>query len=224
MSIVRLSCGPPGGGGRHQGVRSRREYALPPGAVGELWSRGPMNVAGYWNKPEATAATFVDGWVRTGDLARIDDEGFCFIIDRAKDMLIRGGENIYCVEVENALYEHPAVMDAAVVGRPHRTLGEEPVAVVTLTSGADASEDELRGFVAERLAAFKVPVQSPGAERDAAAKRERQDPEGAAEAAVRGGGLSRLRERRISSRRSRSCSRSSSADRTAHSSGRSLAP
>jgi long-chain acyl-CoA synthetase len=117
-----------------------------------------MNVAGYWNKPEPTAATFVDGWVRTGDLARLDEEGFCFIIDRAKDMLIRGGENIYCVEVENALYEHPAVMDAAVVGRPHRTLGEEPVAVVTLTSGARASEDELRGFVAERLAAFKVPV------------------------------------------------------------------
>ena len=117
-----------------------------------------MLVAGYWNKPEATAATFIDGWVRTGDLARLDEEGFCFIIDRAKDMLIRGGENIYCVEVENALYEHPAVMDAAVVGRPHRTLGEEPVAVVTLTSGADAGEDELRGFVAERLAAFKVPV------------------------------------------------------------------
>jgi long-chain acyl-CoA synthetase len=132
---------------------------LPPGEVGELWSKGPMNVKCYWNKPEATAQTFVDGWVRTGDLAKLDEEGFCFIIDRAKDMLIRGGENIYCVEVENVLYDHPAVMDAAVVGIPHRTLGEEPGAVVTLKPGAHATEEELRAHVAERLAAFKVPVQ-----------------------------------------------------------------
>ena len=97
--------------------------------------------------------------MRTGDLARLDEEGFCYIVDRAKDMLIRGGENIYCVEVENALYDHPAVMDAAVVGIPHRTLGEEPGAVVTLKPGAQATEDELRAFVAERLAAFKVPVE-----------------------------------------------------------------
>jgi long-chain acyl-CoA synthetase len=128
------------------------------GEVGELWSNGPQVVKGYWNKPEATAQTFVDGWVRTGDLAKIDDEGFCYIIDRAKDMLIRGGENIYCIEVENALYDHPSVMDAAVVGIPHRTLGEEPGAVVTLKAGAHATEDELRAHVAERLAAFKVPV------------------------------------------------------------------
>jgi long-chain acyl-CoA synthetase len=131
---------------------------LPGGEVGELWCRGPQVVRGYWNKPEATAQTFVDGWVKTGDLARLDDEGFCFIIDRAKDMLIRGGENIYCIEVENVLFDHPAVMDAALVGIPHRTLGEEPGAVVTLKPGATASESELRAFVAERLAAFKVPV------------------------------------------------------------------
>ena len=131
---------------------------LPAGEVGELWSFGPMNVKGYWNKPEASAQTFVDGWVRTGDLAKLDEEGFCYIIDRAKDMLIRGGENIYCVEVENALYDHPAVMDAAVVGIPHRTLGEEPGAVVTLKPGMHATEEELRAHVAERLAAFKVPV------------------------------------------------------------------
>jgi long-chain acyl-CoA synthetase len=131
---------------------------LPPGQIGELWAKGPNIVKAYWNKPEATAQTFVDGWVRTGDLARLDEEGFCFIIDRAKDMLIRGGENIYCVEVENALYEHPDVMDAAIVGIPHRTLGEEPGAVVTLKPGGTATETELRGFVAERLAAFKVPV------------------------------------------------------------------
>jgi long-chain acyl-CoA synthetase len=126
--------------------------------VGELWAKGPMIVKNYWNKPEATAQTFVDGWVRTGDLARVDEEGFCFIIDRAKDMLIRGGENIYCIEVENVLYDHPAVMDAALVGIPHKTLGEEPGAVVTLKPGAEATEAELRAHVAEHLAAFKVPV------------------------------------------------------------------
>jgi long-chain acyl-CoA synthetase len=129
------------------------------GQVGELWSRGPMNCKLYWNKLEATAQTFVEGWVRTGDLARLDEEGFCYIVDRAKDMLIRGGENIYCVEVENVLYDHPAVMDAAVVGVPHRTLGDEPAAVVTLKPDLEATEAELLAHVAERLAAFKVPVQ-----------------------------------------------------------------
>ncbi len=132
---------------------------LPPGEVGELWGRGPNIVKEYWRKPGPSAETFVDGWVRTGDLARIDDEGFVFIIDRAKDMLIRGGENIYCVEVENALYDHPAVMDAAIVARPHHSLGEEPAAVVTLKDGGHASADELRAFVAARLAGFKVPVE-----------------------------------------------------------------
>jgi long-chain acyl-CoA synthetase len=128
------------------------------GEVGELWARGPNIVKCYWNKPEASAQTFVDGWVRTGDLARLDEEGFCFIIDRAKDMLIRGGENIYCIEVENVLYEHPAVMDAALVPVPHHSLGEEPGAVVHLKPGLHATEEELRAFVAGKLAAFKVPV------------------------------------------------------------------
>jgi long-chain acyl-CoA synthetase len=131
---------------------------LSPGGVGELWVKGPSIVKGYWQNPDATAATFVDGWLRTGDIARLDDEGFCTILDRAKDMLIRGGENIYCVEVENALYGHPAVIDAAVVGIPHHSLGEEPGAVVTLKAGMSATEAELRAFVAERLAAFKMPV------------------------------------------------------------------
>ncbi len=131
---------------------------LPPDTVGELWARGPMIVSGYWNKPEATAATFVDGWVRTGDLARIDAEGFLFIVDRAKDMVIRGGENIYSVEVENILYAHPAVTDAALIGIPHKTLGEEPAAVVHLAPGERATEEELRDWVRARLAAFKVPV------------------------------------------------------------------
>ena len=140
------------------GSSARTARPCPPGEVGELWFKGPNVVKGYWNRPDATAETFVEGWVKTGDLARTDEDGYCYIVDRAKDMLIRGGENIYCVEVENALYEHPAVMDAAVVGIPHRTLGEEPAAVVTLKPGLSAAEDELRAFVAARLAAFKVPV------------------------------------------------------------------
>ncbi|HVJ01539.1 MAG TPA: long-chain fatty acid--CoA ligase, partial [Sphingomonas sp.] len=119
---------------------------------------GPMIVKGYWNKPEATAETFVDGWVRTGDLARLDEEGFLYIVDRAKDMVIRGGENIYSVEVEDVLYAHPAVSDCALIGIPHKTLGEEPVAVVHLAPGTQASEAELQEWVRARIAAFKVPV------------------------------------------------------------------
>ncbi|MDE0880103.1 MAG: class I adenylate-forming enzyme family protein [Sphingomonas bacterium] len=131
---------------------------LPVGEVGELWARGPMIVKGYWNKPDATAETFIDGWVRTGDLARLDEEGFCYIVDRAKDMVIRGGENIYSTEVENVLYEHPAVTDCAIIGIPHRTLGEEPAAIVHLAPGKSTSEAELQAWVRERLAAFKAPV------------------------------------------------------------------
>ena len=152
------SCGPPVAAADLEIRADDGVTLLPSGAIGELWARGPMIVAGYWNNPEASAATFVDGWVRTGDLAWLDDEGFCFIADRAKDMLIRGGENIYSSEVENALYEHPAVTDAAVIGIPHRTLGEEPAAVVHLAPGLAASEAELQAFVRERIAAFKVPV------------------------------------------------------------------
>ena len=129
------------------------------GAVGELCYKGPIVVRGYWNNPEATAETFVDGWIKTGDLAKIDEEGFVFIVDRAKDMLIRGGENIYCVEVENALYDHPAVMDAAVIGKAHKTLGEEPLAVVHLKPGAQATSEQLRHHCAQKIAAFKVPVE-----------------------------------------------------------------
>ncbi|MDB5541868.1 MAG: fatty acid--CoA ligase [Devosia sp.] len=131
---------------------------LASGRIGELWVKGPQIVKGYWNKPEATAETFQEGWLRTGDLVKVDTEGFLFIVDRAKDMLIRGGENIYCVEVENALFDHPDVIDAAVVGIPHRTLGEEPAAVVHLRPTAATTEAELREYVRERLAAFKVPV------------------------------------------------------------------
>jgi long-chain acyl-CoA synthetase len=151
------SCGPPVAVCDAQ-VRDAQGQVLPPDTVGELYGFGPNIVKGYWNKPEATAETFPGGWVRTGDLARIDPEGFITIVDRAKDMLIRGGENIYCVEVEGVLCEHPAVMDAALVGKPHLTLGEEPVAFVSAKPGMTVGEAELQAFVAERLARFKVPV------------------------------------------------------------------
>lgn len=131
---------------------------LPTGEVGELWARGPMVVKGYWNRPDATAATFVDGWVRTGDLARLDAEGFCTIVDRLKDVIIRGGENIYSVEVENVLLAHPAVLEAALIAIPHAMLGEEPVAVVRLRDGHFVDEGELKAWLANRLAAFKLPV------------------------------------------------------------------
>jgi acyl-CoA synthetase (AMP-forming)/AMP-acid ligase II len=131
---------------------------LPAGEVGELWARGPQIVMGYWNKPEATAETFVHGWVRTGDLAKVDEEGFLTLVDRAKDMIIRGGENIYSIEVENVLYQHPAVIDAALIGIPHHTLGEEPAAVVQLQPGATATEEDLKAWVRDRLAIFKTPV------------------------------------------------------------------
>jgi acyl-CoA synthetase (AMP-forming)/AMP-acid ligase II len=132
---------------------------VPLGDAGELWVRGPNVVKGYWNKPEATAETFVDGgWLRTGDIARLDDEGFIYITDRAKDMIIRGGENIYSAEVEAALFEHPAVTDCAVFGVPHTVLGEEVGAVVLLRSGESATERDLQEHCRARLAAFKVPV------------------------------------------------------------------
>jgi len=132
---------------------------LPRGQVGELWIRGPNVVKGYWNKPEATAQAITEGgWFHSGDLVRMDEEGFVYILDRAKDMLIRGGENIYCVEVEDALYAHPAVMDAAVVAIPHKVLGEEVGAVVQVAPGKQVTEEELRAHVGKLLAAFKVPV------------------------------------------------------------------
>lgn len=132
---------------------------VPVGEVGELLIRGPNVVKGYWNKPEATAeAIDADGWFRSGDLVRMDEEGFVYILDRAKDMLIRGGENIYCVEIEDVLYAHPDVMDAAVIGIPHKVLGEEVGAVVQVRDGSSVTEEELQGHVRAQLAAFKVPI------------------------------------------------------------------
>lgn len=131
---------------------------VPKGGSGELCIRGPNVVAGYWNNPEGTAAAFTDGWYHTGDVCRIDEEGFVYLLDRKKDMLIRGGENVYCVEVESVLVAHPAVIDAAVVGLPDRVLGEEVGALVQLKPGESVTEAELRAHVARHLAPFKVPV------------------------------------------------------------------
>jgi acyl-CoA synthetase (AMP-forming)/AMP-acid ligase II len=128
------------------------------GELGEVLMRGPNVVKGYWNKPEATAETFRDGWLHSGDIGRVDEEGFLYIVDRAKDMVIRGGENIYSVEIETVLYEHPAVSEAAVVGIPHQVLGEEVAAVVKRVRGAEVTEQELRDHISNRLAAYKVPV------------------------------------------------------------------
>jgi len=132
--------------------------ALPPGAVGEIWFRGPNLIRGYWNRPEATAETIVDGWLRSGDLGRVDEDGFLYVEDRVKDMVLRGGENVYCAEVEAAIYEHPAVYEVAVFGLPHPRLGEEVAAMVYLRPGQELGEDALRAHVAERLAGFKVPT------------------------------------------------------------------
>ncbi|HYL39468.1 MAG TPA: AMP-binding protein [Bryobacteraceae bacterium] len=128
-----------------------------PGGVGELLIRGPNVVKGYWNKPEATAQTFVDGWLHTGDLARIDADGFVQIVDRKKDMVNRGGENVYCVEVENALCAHPAVFECAVLGVPDTMMGEKVGAVVVLKPGAKAEPAEICKFLKGRLADFKIP-------------------------------------------------------------------
>ncbi|OEJ39496.1 acyl-CoA synthetase [Streptomyces agglomeratus] len=133
--------------------------AVAEGEVGELWLRGQSLIRGYWNDPDATARAFADGgWFMTGDLATVRD-GRVSIVDRITDMIVRGGENVYCVEVESVLHAHPDVLEAAVLGVPHPVLGEEVAAVVRMRPGATAGAPELRAHVGERLAAFKVPAQ-----------------------------------------------------------------
>ena len=112
---------------------------------------------GYWGLPEATAAVVVDGWFATGDIGLVDEDGYFYIVDRKKDMLIRGGYNVYPREIEEVLYEHPAVAEAAVIGIPHDVLGEEVGAAIALAGGATATETELQDFVKQRVAAYKYP-------------------------------------------------------------------
>ena len=127
------------------------------GETGEIWFRSPSLIRGYWNRPEATAETIVDGWLRSGDIGHLDDEGFVYVSDRAKDMILRGGENIYCAEVEATIYEHPAVYEAAAYGIPNERLGEELACHVMVKEGVTLDAGDLQKFVGERLAKFKVP-------------------------------------------------------------------
>lgn len=129
----------------------------PASSVGELLIRGQNIVAGYWNKPEQTAETFVNGWLHTGDLARVDDDGFVQIVDRMKDMVNRGGENVYCVEVENALVQHPDVFEVAVLGVPDSMMGEKVGAVIVPKPGANPDPVAIRAWAKEQIADFKVP-------------------------------------------------------------------
>jgi long-chain acyl-CoA synthetase len=130
---------------------------LPDGKLGELVIYGPTVTPGYWNRPEATAETVRKGWLHTGDLGYRDREGFYFVVDRAKDMILRGGENVYCVEIENCLADHPEIDETAVIGVPDLELGERVKAIVRRRPGSTLSEDQVRKHVAAHLAAFKVP-------------------------------------------------------------------
>jgi long-chain acyl-CoA synthetase len=139
-------------------IRDDDLKSMPVGERGQIWMKSPTLIRGYWQKPEATAETIVDGWLCSGDIGRVDDDGFLYIEDRAKDMVLRAGENVYSAEVEAAIYEHPSVHEAAVFGIPHERLGEEVACVVMLRAGAELTDDELRNHVSIRLAGFKVPT------------------------------------------------------------------
>ena len=132
---------------------------LGPNEVGEICIKGPTIMKGYWNKPEDTAEILKDGWFYTGDIGLLDDLGFLVILDRAKDIVIRGGENIGCAEVEYAITEHPLVSEVSVYGVPDERLGEVPVATVMLKPAAKLQDDELKSFLKEKIAAFKIPEQ-----------------------------------------------------------------
>ena len=127
------------------------------GEVGEIVYRGSNMMLGYWQNPQGTQDAFRGGWFHSGDLVRRDDEGFLYVVDRAKDMIISGGENIYCAEVENVLYGHPRISEAAVIGRADAKWGEVPVAVVVTVDGADLTLEEMEPYLNENLARFKQP-------------------------------------------------------------------
>jgi fatty-acyl-CoA synthase len=137
--------------------QERREVA--DGEVGELWLRGPAVTSGYWRNPEATRATIVDGWLRTGDAARRDEDGFYTLVDRFKDMYISGGENVYPAEVESVLRWQTGIVDAAVVGVPDPRWGESGAAFIVVAPGATVSDDEVLAFCRSRLAGYKLPKQ-----------------------------------------------------------------
>jgi fatty-acyl-CoA synthase len=130
---------------------------VPAGEVGEIVYRGPTVMRGYWNKPAETEEAFAGGWFHSGDLVRQDDEGFIWVVDRKKDMIISGGENIYCAELENAIADHPDVLEVAVIGRPDERWGQVPVAIVAARPGAQLTLGDLTRFLRSRLASFKMP-------------------------------------------------------------------
>ena len=139
-------------------IRNDDGAVVPTGDAGVIWFRGPMLIRGYWNKPESTAETIVDGWLNSGDIGRVDADGFVYIEDRAKDMILRGGENVYCAEIETAIYELPGIHEVAVFGLPHTRLGEEVAVAVHLLPDASLDADALRAHVSTKLASFKVPT------------------------------------------------------------------
>ncbi len=138
-------------------VRDENLKPLPTGEAGEIWFFGPMLIRGYWNRPDATAETIVDGWLRSGDIGRLDAEGFVYVEDRVKDMILRAGENIYGAEVESAIYDHPAVHEAAVFGVPHDRLGEEVGVAILPKTGVSLDPKDLWSFLEGKIAPFKVP-------------------------------------------------------------------
>jgi long-chain acyl-CoA synthetase len=148
-------------------VRGPDHRPLPAGEVGELWVRGPNVMLGYWNRPEATASALIDGWYATGDAARTDDDGYVYLVDRLKDMIVSGGENVYSIEVEAALLRHEAVIEAAVFGVPDARWGEAVHAVVCVSTGDEVTADELIAHCRGPIAGYKVPrtidVRSGGA-------------------------------------------------------------
>lgn len=140
-------------------VRDENLKSVPTGQSGEIWFFGPMLIRGYWNRPDATAETIVDGWLRSGDLGRLDADGFVYVEDRVKDMILRAGENVYGAEVESAIYEHPAIHEAAVFGVPHERLGEEVGVAILVNDGMTLTPAELWAFLDEKIAKFKIPTQ-----------------------------------------------------------------
>ena len=140
-------------------VRDENLKPVPTGQSGEIWFFGPMLIRGYWNRPDATAETIVDGWLRSGDLGRLDADGYVYVEDRVKDMILRAGENVYGAEVESAIYEHPAVHEAAVFGVPHERLGEEVGVAILVNDGMTLTPEELWAFLDVKIAKFKIPTQ-----------------------------------------------------------------
>jgi long-chain acyl-CoA synthetase len=152
------SCGVAGPGVEMRIVDVGTGEDMPTGEVGEIWVRTRQVMKGYWNLPEATADAMVDGWFRTGDAGYVDEDGYLYIHDRVKDMIVSGGENVYPAEVENVLMEHPAIADVAVIGVPSDKWGETPKAMVVTAPGAEVTEQEIIDFARERLAKYKCPT------------------------------------------------------------------